>query len=144
MLAKHIHYYTDDTVCHPLARSYLAGELKKPGYTLDLKTTSKDNKYRASLAPARLHPAVLMRQRVICYRTTAYTSLGDLNDGAAKDINCAARFFKLRMERDILRQPRADGKSADTLAAAFRAVYRTRLQIAIAVGNSIIARAVGI
>ena len=58
--------------------------------------------------------------------------------------NCATRYFKRKMERAVLNQMRADGLTPDQLAARFRLKYRARMQFAIARGNSIIARAVGI
>ena len=112
--------------------------------TLHKADCKKTQKYVASLAPARLHPSVLLGTRTIVYRTCAFTSLGDLSTGSVKDVNCAVRSFKLRAVKDILAQPRNDGTSADQLTAKFRKLYRTRLQLAIARGNASLALAVGI
>ena len=142
-----VHYYTDDTIVHPLAKTYLQHEIKSAiahRYALHAAEKKKDDIYTESLNAVRLHPAVLSGNRSICYRTCAFTSLGDMNTGAAKDINCATRYFKRKMERAALNQMRADGLTPDQLAARFRLKYRARMQFAIARGNSIIARAAGI
>ena len=141
---KHIHYYSDDTVGHPLSPSHLGAELKDSSHTLGHLERHKEAQYRTSLASARLHQAVLRGTRVIKYRTCAYTSLGALGAGAGKDINCAARLYKLMVEREVRRARRLDGMTVEQLAAAFRKRYRARIQIALATGNGFIALAVGI
>ena len=141
---KHVHYYSDDTVGHPLSPSHLRAELKNSAHTLEHLERHKEAQYVGALAHVRLHPAVLHGVRVIKYRTCAYTSLGALSVGAGKDINCAVRLYKLTVERDIRRARRLDGTSAEQLVAAFRKRYRARIQIALAVGNGYIALAVGI
>ena len=60
---KHIHYFTDDCVVHPLCPTHLPGELKDTKHTLHKADCKKTQKYVASLAPARLHPAVLLGTR---------------------------------------------------------------------------------
>jgi hypothetical protein len=74
---KHIHYYTDDVVCHPLCESHIEGEVLDP---LGLSTLRKVEGVKAAsyahvLDCARSAAAVSAGLRVITYTTCSFTSL---------------------------------------------------------------------
>ena len=46
----HIHYYTDDTIGHPLCKTHLGGEMKDPTHTLQKLAVDKETEYASKLA----------------------------------------------------------------------------------------------
>jgi len=116
---KHIHYYTDDTIGHPLCKTHLARELKDPSHTLDLLVKNKEDAYKSKLATARLMPAVLQGYRVSSFLACALTSLGGMSDGMRKCLRAACGYVKVTARIAARRAPRAGGKTPQTLARLF-------------------------
>jgi hypothetical protein len=141
---KHIHYYTDDCVGHPLCPTHIQGELSGSARVLDKLETAKIDHYADQLSAARTHPSVLAGLRVINFKPCAFTSLGEYGSGTIKFINAAAGYLKKRAVADACIAPRADGSTPSKLSAAFRSSLRAKLQIALMKGNGMIATEVGL
>jgi hypothetical protein len=141
---KHVHYFTDDCVGHPLCDSNIAAEASDPVSTLRKMEQAKELSYRDELERARMAQAVVAGTRVITYLTTSMTSLGALGKGMRKCINGAASFLKRRATAAALSSVRADGRTPQQLAAAFRFQFRAILQAAIMKGNGLLAAEVGL
>ena len=141
---KHVHYFTDDCVGHPLCDSNIAAEAVDPLATLHKMETAKDLSYRAELSRARSAQAVIAGTRVIVYLTTSMTALGALGKGMRKCVNGAASFLKRRATAEALVSVRADGRTPQQLAATFRFQLRAGLQAAVMKGNGLLAAEVGL
>jgi hypothetical protein len=142
---RHIHYFTDDTIGHPLCKSHIANEMKDLTAQATIKTLVKNKAkhYADFIRRANTHPAVNMKTVVINYKTIAFTSLGEMGEGAIKFFNGCLSHYKTALIKDIRRTPRADGLTAKELTAKLRFDFRTRIQFAIAQGNAAIATSVG-
>jgi hypothetical protein len=141
---KHIHYYTDDCVGHPLCDSNLPAEARNPLATMLKMESAKELSYREELLRARSAQAVVAGTRVIKYLTTSMTSLGALGKGMRTCVNAAASFLKRRATAEALTSVRADGRSPQQLAATFRFQFRAMLQAAVMKGNGLLAAEVGL
>ena len=143
--SKHIHYYTDDTIGHPLCKSHIANEMKdlKAQSTIKTLEANKEKQYSEFIKKAKTNPAVIARSRVIKYRTTAFTSLGEMGEGAIKFFNGCISHQKNQLIKETRRTPRADGLSPKEITSKTRFKYRVLIQFAIAQGNSAIATSVG-
>jgi hypothetical protein len=141
---KHVHYYTDDCVGHPLSVSNFEREVKDPSATLLKLECAKELSYRAELLRARSAQAVVAGTRAIVYLTTSMTSLGALGKGMRSCINGAASFLKRRAAAEALTSVRADGRTPTQLAANFRFQFRAMLQAAVLKGNGLLAAEVGL
>jgi len=71
---KHIHYYTDDVVCHPLCESHIEGEVLDPLSTLRKVEGVKAASYAHVLDGARSAAAVSAGLRVITYHLLLHLS----------------------------------------------------------------------
>jgi hypothetical protein len=140
---KHVHYYTDDTIGHPLCKTHLARELKDSSHTLGLLVKNKEDAYKSKLATARLMPSVLQGYRVISFLACALTSLGDMSDGMMRCISAACGYVKVTARIAARRAPRADGRTPQALAKAFKQEFLDRIFLELARGNAMIALAVG-
>jgi hypothetical protein len=140
---KHIHYYTDDTIGHPLCKSHFRGERKDPSHTLDKLVKDKEGEYSSKLATARLNHQVLAGYRVVVLLVCAMTSLGDSSAGLDKCVSAACGFVKLKAKLAARRSPRADGLTPQQLAKDFKQRFLDRLFFALVDGNAGIALAVG-
>ena len=105
---KHIHYYTDDVVCHPLCESHI-GEVLDPLSTLRKVEGVKAASYAHVLDGARSAAAVSAGLRVILYTTCSFTSLGALGTGTVKCLNAAAGYLKRRTVAVARTAPRDSG-----------------------------------
>jgi hypothetical protein len=141
---KHIHYYTDDCVGHPLSESNFERERKDPSATLRKLEVAKELSYRAELLRVRSAQAVVAGTRAIVYHTTSMTSLGALGMGMRSCINGAASFLKRRATAEALTSVRADGRTPTQLAAIFRFQFRAMLQAAVLKGNGLLAAEAGL
>jgi hypothetical protein len=141
---KHIHYYTDDVVCHPLCESHIEGEVLDPLSTLRKVEAVKAASYAHVLDGARSAAAVSAGLRVILYPTCSFTSLGALGTGTVKCLNAAAGYLKKRAVAVARTAPRDDGLAPQRLSALFRFRVRCELQAAIMRGNGLIAAEVGL
>ena len=141
---KHVHYFTDDCVGHPLCDSNIVAEAVNPLATLHKMETAKELSYRAELSRARTAQAVIAGTRVILYLTTSLTSLGALGRGMRKCVKGAASFLKRRATAQALVSVRADGRTPQQLAATFRFQLRAGLQAAVMKGNGLLAAEVGL
>jgi hypothetical protein len=141
---KHIHYYTDDVVCHPLCDSHIVAEVTDPLSTLRKVESAKAAFYAHVLDGARSAAAVTSGLRVITYNTCSFTSLGALGKGTAKCLNAAAGYIKKRAEVAARAAPRADGFTPQRLSGMFRFRVRCELQAALMRGNGLIAAEVGL
>ena len=142
---KHIHYYTDDTIGHPLCKSHITNEIKDLAAQATIKTVEndKEKQYAEFVKKANNHPAVVAKARIIKYRTTAFTSLGEMGEGAVKFFNGCISHQKTQLIKEVRRRPRADGLSPKEITAKTRFKYRVLIQFAIAQGNAAIATSVG-
>lgn len=140
----HIHYYTDDTIGHPLCSTHLPGENKDPYHTLGKLEKKKETDYKSKLANVRLQPSVLMGYRRIVFWPCAYTSLGDLGKATVKAISSMCGFAKLKARLESRRRRRPDGLSPQEVTKLFRQEFMDQLYIALAKGNALIALAVGL
>jgi len=66
-----------------------------------------------------------------------------MGEGAIKLFNGCLSFYKTKIIKEIRRTPRADGLTPKELTSKLRLEFRTRIQFAIARGNSAIATSVG-
>ena len=139
--SKHIYYYTDDCVGHPLCPTHIEGESNGTARVLDKLEQSKIDDYVGQLDAARHHPSVLAGLRVVNFKACVFTSLGEYG-GTVKFINAAAGLLKKR--EDARRRPRADGCAPSNVSARFRSALRAKLQIALMRGNGMIATEVGL
>ena len=152
----HVHYYTDDTVGHPLAPTYIAckghsfnpdhahGEAADPYHTLAILEAKKATAYASKLAQVRAHPAVLAGLRAINYKTCAFTSLGAYGKDTVKSLNGLAGYLKKQLQAAARLIPRADGRSVQFVVGRFRFAARAKLQAALLQGNSLLATEVGL
>jgi len=138
---KHIHFYTDDVVCHPLCDSHIVAEATDPLSTLRKVESAKAASYAHVLDGARSAAAVTSGLRVIAYNTC---SLGALGKGTVKCLNAAAGYLKKRAVAAARAAPRADGLTPQRLSGMFRFRVRCELQAAIMRGNGQIAAEVGL
>ena len=141
---KHIHYYTDDVVCHPLCDSHIEAEATDPLSTLRKVESTKAASYAHVLDGARSAAAVTSGLRVIVYNTCSFTSLGALGKGTVRCLNAAAGYLKKRAVAAARAAPRADGLTPQRLSGMFRFRVRCELQAAIMRGNGQIAAEVGL
>ena len=82
---------------------------------------------------------------MINYKTVAFTSLGELGEGAVKFFNGALSFYKSKRTLELRKSPRPDGLTPKELTKAqLRFQYRALIQFAIAAGNSALAASVGL
>ena len=88
---KHIHYYTDDVVCHPLCESHIEGEALDTLSTLRKVEGVKAASSAYVLDGARSAAAVSAGLRVITYTTCSFTSLGALRMGTVRCLNFGCR-----------------------------------------------------
>jgi hypothetical protein len=147
-ISRHIHYFSDDTIGHPLCKSenrHISNEMKNPNSHATIKTLEKNKEkhYADFIRKASTHPAVIAKSRIINYKTIAFTSLGEMGEGAIKFFNGCLSFYKTRLTNEIRREPRADGLTPKELTSKLSLEFRTRIQFAIAQGNSAIATSVG-
>ena len=144
-ISRHVHYFTDDTIGHPLCKSHISNEMKNPNSQATIKTLEKNKskRYADFIRRASTHPAVIQGSRIINYKTIAFTSLGEMDEGAIKFFNGCLSFYKTKIIKEIRRTPRADGLTPKELTSKLRLEFRTRIQFAIARGNSAIATSVG-
>ena len=144
-ISRHVHYFTDDTIGHPLCKSHISNEMKNPNSQATIKTLEKNKskRYADFIRRASTHPAVIQGSRIINYKTIAFTSLGEMGEGAIKFFNGCLSFYKTKIIKEIRRTPRADGLTPKELTSKLRLEFRTRIQFAIARGNSAIATSVG-
>ena len=141
---KHIHYYTDDVVCHPLCNSHIAAEANDPLSTLRKVEAAKAADYAHVLDGPRSAAAVTAGLRVISYTTCSFTSLGALGKGTVKCLGAAAGYLKKRAVTAARSAPRADGLTPQRLSGLFRFRVRCELQAALMRGNGLIAAEVGL
>ena len=141
---KHIHYYTDDVVCHPLCDSHIEAEATDPLSTLRKVESTKAASYAHVLDGARSAAAVTSGLRVTVYNTCSFTSLGALGKGTVRCLNAAAGYLKKRAVAAARAAPRADGLTPQRLSGMFRFRVRCELQAAIMRGNGQIAAEVGL
>ena len=141
---KHIHYYTDDVVCHPLCDTHITAEASDPLATLRKVEAAKGVAYAHVLDGARSAAAVIAGLRVIVYNTCSFTSLGALGKGTVKCLNAAAGLLKRRAVAAARAAPRADGLTPQRLSGMFRFRVRCELQAAILRGNGLIAAEAGL
>ena len=139
---QHIHYYTDDVVCHPLCNTHIAAEALDHCSTLKKVEAAKTAAYSRVLDLVRSSPAVTSGMRVISYNTCSYTALGALGSGTVKCLNAAASFVKKRAVAAL--RARDDGLTPQRLAGMFRFRARCVIQAAILRGNGLIAADVGL
>ena len=144
-IRRHVHYFTDDTVGHPLCKSHIGKEMKNLNAHATIKALEKckEKRYSEFIQKSKKHPAVVARTRIINYITTAFTSLGEMGDGTTKIVNGCISFWKSRLIKQIREEQRADGRSAKELTAELRYDIRAQIQFAIAQGNSALAAVVG-
>jgi len=144
-IGKHVHYFTDDTIGHPLCKTHIVNEMKDLSAQATIKALEKNKSkhYAEFVQKSKSHPAVVQGTRVINYKTIAMTSLGEMGDGTVKFFNGCISYYKTRLTREIRQAPRPDGRTPKELTAELRFIYRVRLQFAIAQGNSAIATSVG-
>ena len=153
---KHVHYYTDDCVAHPLSKTHIAcidhpfnpehchGEAEDPTTAMGKMETKKADSYASQLLAARTHPSVLCGLRAINYKTCSFNSLGAYGKGTTKCINGAAGFMKKRLVAEARLVPRADGKQPQDVSGRFRFMSRAKLQVALMRGNGLLANLVGL
>ena len=141
---KHIHYYTDDVVCHPLCDTHIRAETSDPLSTLKKVEGVKAASYAHVLDEARSARAVSAGLRVIVYTTCSFSSLGALGKGTVKCLNAAAGHLKKRAVLAARSAPRADGLTPQRLSGLFRFRSRCELQAALMRGNGLIAAEVGL
>ena len=141
---KHIHYYTDDVVGHPLCDSHIKNETTDPLSTLGKVEKTKAASYAHVLDEARAAAAVTSGLRIVVYTTCSFTSLGALGKGSVKCLNAAAGFLKKRAVAAARSAPRADGLTPQRLSGLFRFRVRCELQAALMRGNGLIAAEVGL
>ncbi len=126
VLGRHVHYYTDDTIGHPLCKTYISDEVKDltaQHTILELEKT-KARKYRDFILKAKAHPAVIAGARIVNYKTIAMTSLGEMGDDAVKFFNGCFSFLKKRLCKEARIAPRPDGLGVKDVVSRARFRYR--------------------
>ncbi len=146
VFSKHVHYFTDDTIGHPLCKSYISAEVKDPTaqHTIKILERNKAKQYKDFITKQRTHPAVVAGAKVINYRTIAMTSLGEMSDDTIKFFNGAFSFYKKKLNVAAKVSPRPDGQTPKEITAKLRMKYRILLQFALTNGNAAIVNTVGI
>jgi hypothetical protein len=140
---KHIYYYTDDVVCHPLCESHIEGEVLDPFSTLRKVEGVKAASYVHVLDGARSAAAVSAGRRVITYHLLLHLS-GRPWYGHGQVSYAAAGYLKKRAVAVARTAPHDDGLAPQRLSALFRFRVRCELQAAIMRGNGLIAAEVGL
>ncbi len=144
--SRHVHYYTDDTIGHPLCKTHIKKEMQdlNAQSTIKILEKNKEKHYSDFIRKARAHPTVIARARVVIYRTTAFTSLGEMGEGSVNFFNGSLSYYKAQLTKESRHSPRPDGLTPKHLTASLRFEFRVLTQFAIAQGNAAIATSVGL